>query len=157
MQKTFISFVFVVSLAVIFPNFAKASCGQFSDHYSVSPAGCYTINHGKQYADYIYTGKKITADTSDNLSMFYEEGSVDHGYTASYIADGKEHNGDVNNTGKTYTASCNNVQIHSVRIGMFIGPFDMTFFKNPDGTFTLTETITNSDPFIRSCSFVQAP
>lgn len=136
------------------PQFVKASCDQFIGNYNLSSEGCYNINQGKQYPDYLYSGMNITNGKSGNLSMFYKTGSG--GYTTSYIPDGMEHEGDIYNTGKTYTATCDNIQIHSIRNGLFIAPIDMTFIRKSNDIFVLTETINSSNPFIRSCTFVRA-
>jgi hypothetical protein len=137
-------------------SFASGDCQFFAGKYAVNSQGCYESHDGRTYPDYTYTGMIISADaTTDNLSMFYREG--DQGYTVNYIADGQEHNGDYNNSGKTYTASCQQNKILSVRNGMFTAPLIMTFAKNQDGTYTLTETITSNNPFTRSCSLTRMP
>jgi hypothetical protein len=156
MKKIMMSAGFLFVLAVLFPGLAKASCEGFSGQYALSSLGCYTINHGNKYSDHTYTGMQIDANNQNSLSMFYELGSPGHGFITVYVADGKPHEGDIYNTGKSYVASCDNTRIHSVREGMLVAPMDMTFTKNPDQTYTLTETITSADPFVRSCTFVKA-
>jgi len=145
-------FALIVSAAP--SSFADGSCVQFSGSYTVSSAGCYEAHDGGTYSDSVYNGMVISADASNNLSMHYKTDG-ESGFTVNYIADGQQHNGDINNSGKTYTATCDANQISSTRVGMFIAPFVMTFVKNSDGTYTLTETITGDRPFTRSCSMVR--
>ena len=140
------------------PSPAKAACEQFSGKYVLSAAACYYVNHGQQFPDSVYAGINISAvDSRSSLSMQYQRDAGDNGFTVAYIADGKEHAGDYYSSGKTYTASCDGTQIKSIRSGIFIAPIEMTFSKESDGTYTLTETVTATTPFVRSCSFVRVP
>ena len=157
MRNSRLTSVLLLLFITLTSKYATAACLQFSGKYVVNSAGCYTLLDGIKYSDNTYSGMDISADdSSNNLSMHYREGG-DRGYTVTYIADGNEHDGDYYNSGKTYTASCDVSQIKSTRNGMFIAPFMMTFSQEADGTFTLTETITASRPFTRSCSFAKAP
>jgi hypothetical protein len=66
-------------------------------------------------------------------------------YKVAFIADGVEHDGDIDNTGKTYTASCSSDGISIVRVGLFITPY-ATQMTLSDGILTETNTMQGESP-----------
>jgi hypothetical protein len=139
-----------------FASYGMGNCVKFSGKYLIGSAGCFESHDGGTYFDYLYTGLTVSAQTTnDNLSMFYQTGRND-GFTANYVADGLEHTGNDNNSGKTYTAQCDENQIKTIRVGMFIAPMSMTFARNSDGSYTLTESINGAHPYSHSCQMFRA-
>lgn len=130
--------------------FAADSCAQFAGNYKVSTSGCVAIHNGSVSKDDTYRGMGISfVEASQLLSMTYKTSSGQ--FTVNYIADGKEHEGDVMNTGKTYVASCDGDTIFTSREGMLKNPLLTVLFFTED-SLHFEEAVDGSD-FTRVCNF----
>ena len=118
------------------------SCESFVGNFQVTIPVCMTGQSGSMKPDPSVKNIQIEFNKKTlELTLFYNA----HTSTVTreiYIADSREHIGDLFNTGKRYLASCNEKTIQIKRVGMPILPFPKI------STFTLDgDYITLSDAY----------